>query len=57
MLLDSVMPIIDAVSSGATQVIINIYQEAPIVGDGGMRRFAQMIREEFSNLDCHSLMS
>ena len=40
---------------GATQVTINIYQEAPVVGDGGMRRFAQMIREEFSNLDYYSV--
>lgn len=40
---------------GATQVTINIYQEAPIVGDGGMRRFAQMLREEFSNLDYYGV--
>ena len=35
---------------GATHVTINIYQEAPVVGDGGMRQFAKMIRSEFENL-------
>ena len=40
---------------GATQVTINIYQEAPVVGDGGMRRFAQMIRDEFENLDYYGV--
>ena len=35
---------------GATNVTINIYAEGPIVGDGGMREFAQMIREEFDAL-------
>ena len=40
---------------GATQVTINIYQEAPVVGDGGMRQFAQMIREEFSALDYYGV--
>lgn len=32
---------------GATHVTINIYQEAPVVGDGGMRAFAGMIKNEF----------
>ena len=32
---------------GATHVTINIYQEAPVVGDAGMRQFAMMIRSEF----------
>jgi hypothetical protein len=36
---------------GATQVTINIYQQAPVVGDGGMRAFASMIRNEFEQLD------
>jgi hypothetical protein len=36
---------------GATQVTINIYQEAPIVGDGGMRAFARMIRDELEACD------
>ena len=36
--------------SGATSVTINIYQQAPVVGDGGMLQFAQMIREQFDNL-------
>ncbi len=40
---------------GATEVTINIYQEAPVVGDGGMRRFAQMIREEFECLDYYGV--
>lgn len=40
-----------------TQVTIDIYQEAPMVGAEGMRCFAQMIREEFSNLDCYSVRS
>jgi hypothetical protein len=35
---------------GATQVTINIYQQAPVVGDGGMRAFARMIRNEFDEL-------
>lgn len=36
---------------GATQVTINIYQQAPVVGDGGMRAFAAMIKTEFDNLN------
>ena len=40
---------------GATQVTINIYQEAPVVGDGGMREFAQMIKEEFDNLNYYGV--
>lgn len=40
---------------GATQVTINIYQEAPVVGDGGMRRFAQMVRDEFEALDYYGV--
>ncbi len=40
---------------GATQVTINIYQEAPVVGDGGMRRFAEMIREQFLELDYYGV--
>ena len=36
---------------GATQVTINIYQQAPVVGDGGMKTFARMIRREFEELD------
>jgi hypothetical protein len=32
-------------------VTINIYQQAPVVGSGGMRAFAQMIRGEFEQLD------
>lgn len=41
--------------SGATSVTINIYQEAPVVGDGGMLQFAQMIRDQFENLAYYSV--
>ena len=40
---------------GATSVTINIYAEGPIVGDGGMRQFAQMIRDEFDALDYYGV--
>ena len=40
---------------GATSVTINIYAEGPIVGDGGMRQFASMIREEFEALDYYGV--
>lgn len=40
---------------GATSVTINIYQEAPVVGDSGMRQFAAMIREEFEALDYYGV--
>lgn len=40
---------------GATQITINIYQEAPVVGDGGMREFAQMIKDEFDNLNYYGV--
>lgn len=40
---------------GATSVTINIYAEGPIVGDGGMRQFASMIREEFQALDYYGV--
>jgi len=42
---------------GATQVTINIYQEAPVVGDGGMRAFAKMIKTEFDELDYYGVMA
>jgi len=42
---------------GATQVTINIYQQAPVVGDGGMRTFAQMIRAEFEALSYYGVVS
>ncbi len=35
---------------GATHVTINIFQEAPVVGDAGMRQFAKMIRNEFDQM-------
>jgi len=31
-------------------ITINIYQQSPVVGDGGMRQFAAMIRAEFEAL-------
>lgn len=40
---------------GSTNVTINIYQEAPVVGDNGMRQFAQMIRDEFEALDYYGV--
>jgi len=40
---------------GATQVTINIYQQAPIVGDGGMRAFAMMIKNEFEELNYYGV--
>lgn len=40
---------------GGTSVTINIYQEAPVVGDGGMTTFAQMIREKFMELDYYGV--
>ena len=40
---------------GATQVTINIYQQAPVVGDGGMRQFARMIRDTFTELNYYGV--
>ena len=40
---------------GATQVTINIYQQSPVVGSGGMEEFAQMIRKEFEALDYYGV--
>ncbi len=40
---------------GATQVTINSYQQAPVVGSDGMRAFARMIRGEFERLDYYSV--
>ena len=40
---------------GATQVTINIYQQAPVVGDGGMRAFAAMIKNEFDALSYYGV--
>ena len=40
---------------GATQVTINIYQQAPVVGDMGMRAFAQMIRTEFEAMSYYGV--
>jgi hypothetical protein len=40
-----------ATYTGANYVTINIYQQAPVVGDGGMEEFARMIRNEFAELD------
>ena len=40
---------------GATSVTINIYAEGPIVGDGGMRQFAALIRDEFDALDYYGV--
>lgn len=40
---------------GATHITINIYQQAPVVGDGGMRDFARLIRQEFDNLSYYGV--
>ena len=40
---------------GATSVTINIYAEGPIVGEGGMREFARMIRDEFDALNYYGV--
>lgn len=44
-----------AAYQGATQVTINIYQQAPVVGDGGMRNFARMILGEFEQLNYYGI--
>lgn len=41
--------------AGATHITINIYQQSPIVGDGGMRAFARMIKSEFLALDYYGV--
>jgi uncharacterized YigZ family protein len=40
---------------GGTSVTINIYQEAPVVGNGGMREFAKMIWAEYEALDYYGV--
>lgn len=41
--------------SGSTHITINIYQQSPVVGDGGMRTFARMIKNEFLALDYYGV--
>lgn len=41
--------------AGGTSVTINIYQQAPVVGEGGMLQFAQMIRDSFEQLDYYGI--
>ena len=41
--------------SGSTTVHINIYQQAPVVGDGGMSEFARMIMREFEELNYYGV--
>lgn len=41
--------------SGSTTVHINIYQQAPVVGDGGMSEFARMIMKEFEELNYYGV--
>lgn len=41
--------------TGAMSVTINIFQQAPVVGEGGMLEFAQMIRSQFENLAYYSV--
>ena len=40
---------------GATNVTINIYADGPFVGDGGMRQFAEMIKDEFDALEYYGV--
>ena len=41
--------------TGMGSLTINIYQEAPVVGDGGMEQFAKMVRAEFEALDWYGV--
>ena len=36
--------------TGSNNYYFNIYQQAPVVGDGGMQEFAKMIKSEFAEL-------
>ena len=36
--------------TGSNNYYFNIYQQAPVVGDGGMQEFAMMIKKEFAEL-------
>ena len=47
--------ITSATYTGSTSVTINIYQQAPVVGDGGMSQFARMLRREFEELDYYGV--
>jgi len=40
--------------TGGNTITINIYQQAPVVGDAGMTEFARMIRNEFLELDYYN---
>jgi len=40
--------------TGGNTITINIYQQAPVVGDNGMVAFARMIRQEFVALDYYN---
>ena len=39
-----------ATYTGANNYYFNIYQQAPVVGDGGMQEFAKIIKKEFAEL-------
>ena len=41
----------NATYTGATTVHMNIYQNAPVVGENGMEQFAIMIRDKFEELN------
>ncbi len=43
-----------ATYTGGNNITINIYQQAPVVGDNGMTAFAKMIRNEFAVLDYYN---
>lgn len=40
--------------AGGASITINIYQEAPVVGEGGMLEFARMVREQFDSLEYYN---
>lgn len=40
--------------AGGASITINIYQEAPVVGEGGMLEFSRMIREQFDSLEYYN---
>lgn len=43
-----------ATYTGGNNITINIYQQAPVVGDNGMTAFAKIIRNEFAVLDYYN---
>lgn len=44
----------NATYTGAVTVHLNVYQNAPVVGEDGMTQFAMMIRDKFEELDYYA---